>query len=176
MKKQYILGRHPILSDSFIANQVENDLGQIWSVEASLDSFVPWISYVESLNGKKILVFGTGGGGTIVACALNVGKGIVYGVDISEWAISTSFKRATEYGVSEKVELRYLKTTYPLPFPKDFFDIIIIQDVIEHITDERSKYIQDIYDKLKIDGIIVIGGTPNLIYPMDYHTTSTLVN
>ena len=89
-KKTYIKDKHPILDKEFIDTYLKGDVGQIFSVEASLDSFIPWINYVDTLVNKKVLVFGTGCGGTVVACALNIERGKVYGVDISKSAIETT--------------------------------------------------------------------------------------
>lgn len=161
---------HPILNDDFI-NSVNGDTGQIYSVEASLDSLIPWINYVGSIKDKVVLIFGTGAGGTAVACALHVGNGKIYGVDISLSAISIATKRAEIYGVSNKMKLVHMESTYPLPFKDEFFDVVIIADVIEHIIDERSKYIKNAFQKLKKEGLFIITGTPNILYPKDRHTT-----
>ncbi|MCK4662453.1 MAG: methyltransferase domain-containing protein [Bacteroidales bacterium] len=162
--------KHPILSNDFVP-YLNNDIGQLFSVEAALDSVIPWINYVCPLKNQKILIFGTGGGGTAVACALNINDGIIYGVDISKWAIETTTKRAKKYDVLKKMQLYHLTSTYPLPFKDNFFDIAIVADVIEHIVDERSKYVKNIFNKLKKEGLLIITGTPNLLYPKDIHTT-----
>ena len=60
-KKSFIKTKHPILSDKFINNYLKGVVGQIFSVEASLDSLIPWINYVDFLENRKVLVFGTGG-------------------------------------------------------------------------------------------------------------------
>lgn len=160
---------HPILTEDLIDELNIRD--QIFSVEGSLDTLIPWIKYITKLENKKVLVFGTGGGGTTVATALNIGDGEVYGVDINEWAISTTRKRAEAYSVMDKVKLFYLEITCPLPFEDEFFDLVIIADVIEHIIDERGKYLRENFAKLKKEGLLIITGTPNLIYPYDFHTT-----
>jgi len=144
---------------------------QIFSVEGSLDSLIPWLDYYYPIRDKKILVFGTGLGGTTVACSLNIGNGLVYGVDISEDAIEKTYLRAEAYDVSDKVELTYLKDTYPLPFMDNCFDAVFITAVIEHIVDDRRKYVREAYRVLKKDGLFFITGTPNLLYAKDRHTT-----
>lgn len=144
---------------------------QIFSVEGSLDSLIPWLDYYYPIRDKKILVFGTGLGGTTVACALNIGAGIVYGVDISEDAIKKTFLRAEAYGVSDKIKLHYMQDTYPLEYPNDYFDAVFITDVIEHIVEDREKYVREAYRVLKKGGLFFITGTPNLMYAKDRHTT-----
>jgi len=167
-KKLYIKEVHPVIKDEYL-DYIPED--QLFSVEASQDSLIPWIKYVTQLESKKVLVFGTGGGGTLVACALNIGDGKVYGVDINKNILFTATKRAEAYGVLDKIELIYMQESYPLPFETGFFDIVILADVIEHIIDEREKYIRETFRVLKKNGIYVITGTPNLLYPKDSHTT-----
>lgn len=173
-KKTYIKDKHPILDKEFIDTYLKGDVGQIFSVEASLDSFIPWINYVDTLVNKKVLVFGTGCGGTVVACALNIERGKVYGVDISKSAIETTTKRAILYKVANKIELFHMESTFPLNFNNEYFDIVIMADVLEHIVDDRSKYVKNVFSKLKKGGLLIITGTPNVLYPKDLHTTGLL--
>ena len=166
--KDFIKDVHPVIKDENIKYFSPNEL---FSVEASLDSLIPWINSVDNLENKEILIFGTGGGGTVVACALNIGVGKVYGVDISDDAISTAIKRAEVYGVSDKIELKYLQDTYPLPYDNEKFDMVIVADVIEHIVNDRRKYLRETFRVIKKNGLLIITGTPNCLYPKDYHTT-----
>jgi SAM-dependent methyltransferase len=166
--KDFVKDVHPVINDEYLKYFSPAEL---YSVEASLDSLIPWINSVDNLENKEILVFGTGGGGTVVACALNIGNGKVYGVDINDDAIKTTFKRAEVYGVLEKIELKYLRDTYPLPLDDCKFDMVLVVDVIEHIVNERKKYLRECFRVLKKNGLLIITGTPNLLYPKDYHTT-----
>lgn len=170
-RKLYIREVHPVIKGDYL-NYIPPD--QLFSVEASLDSLIPWIKYVTTMENKIILVFGTGGGGTLVACALNIGNGKVYGVDINKDILLTASKRAEAYGVLDKIEFVYMQESYPLPFETEFFDIVILADVIEHIIDERGKYVKETFRVLKKNGIYIITGTPNLLYPKDSHTTKLL--
>ncbi|WP_152427768.1 class I SAM-dependent methyltransferase [Desulfotignum phosphitoxidans] len=172
MKNEYMQNDHPFLKDDFIKKYIKQDIdGQLYSVEASLESLIPWIDYVTDIQNNKILVFGTGGGGTAVACALKVGNGKVYGIDINSWAVDTTKERSRLYGTSDKLILKCVDDSYPLPFPDEYFDIVIMADVIEHIIEDRVKYVQECFTKLKKDGYFIITGTPNLFYPKDRHTT-----
>jgi len=144
---------------------------QIFSVEVSLDSLIPWLNYYYPIRDKRILVFGTGFGGTTVACALNIGSGLVYGVDISEDAIQKTLLRAEAYGVKDKVRLKFMNDTYPLDYEDEYFDAVFLTDVIEHIVNERSKYIREAFRVLKKTGLFFITGTPNVLYAKDRHTT-----
>lgn len=160
---------HPVLSTE-VQKYFPED--QLYSVEHNLETLIPWIKYVEPVENKSIFVFGTGSGGTTVACALNIGEGKVTGVDINENEINKTRIRAEAYNVTRKIELKYLFSTYPLPYENEMFDIVIMSSVIEHIVDERGKYIREIFRVLKKNGLLVISGTPNLLYPKDKHTTN----
>ena len=159
---------NPYLQGKY-ANVFPDD--QLFSVEGSLDSLIPWLEYYFPIRNKRILVFGTGLGGTTVACALNIGDGIVYGVDISEDAIEKTYLRAEAYEVQDKVNLKFMADTYPLDYDSNYFDAVFITDVIEHIVDNRSKYIKEAFRVLRKDGLFFITGTPNLLYAKDRHTT-----
>lgn len=167
-RKPYIREVHPIIKGDYLKYIPED---QLFSVEASLDSLIPWIKYVTPIENKKVLVFGTGGGGTLVACALNIGDGKVYGVEINKDILFTATKRAEAYKVLDKIEFVYMEKSFPLPFETGFFDIVILADVIEHIVDERGKYVRETFRVLKEGGLYIITGTPNLLYPKDSHTT-----
>lgn len=160
---------HPVLKDGFEKYFPED---QLYAVEHNLETLIPWIKYVENPMNKNVLIFGTGSGGTTVACALNVGNGLVTGVDINENEIIKTGKRAEAYKVRDKVDLKYLNKSCPLPFEDGFFDIAILASVIEHIVDERGKYIREVFRVVKKNGVIMISGTPNLLYPKDKHTTN----
>jgi ubiquinone/menaquinone biosynthesis C-methylase UbiE len=160
---------HPVLNSGLEKNY---PIDQLYSVESNLETLIPWIKYLEPMEDKNIFIFGTGSGGTAVACALNVDKGKVTGVDINEYEIEKAKIRAKAYNVSDKVELLHSVNTSHLPYKNDAFDIVIIESVIEHIVDERGKYIKEAFRILKKGGLMVISGTPNLLYPKDKHTTN----
>jgi ubiquinone/menaquinone biosynthesis C-methylase UbiE len=160
---------HPVLKNGF-ENYFPED--QLYSVEHDIETLIPWIRYIEPMENKNVFVFGTGSGGTTVSCALYVGEGKVVGVDISENEIKKTKIRAKAYKVEDKVDVQYLKKTCPLPFEDEAFDIAIIHSVIEHIVDERGKYIKEVFRVLKRNGLLIISGTPNLLYPKDKHTTN----
>jgi|Deesub1362B_J571_1020462.scaffolds.fasta_scaffold00891_7 ubiquinone/menaquinone biosynthesis C-methylase UbiE len=81
----------------------------------------------------------------------------VYGVDIDENAL----KIAKTYYVHPNVE--YIKgDVLKLPFPNNFFDIVVSFETIEHISD-TEKYITEIKRVLKPRSIFICS-TPNIKY------------
>lgn len=88
----------------------------------------------------------------------------VYGVDIDKNAL----KIARTYYSHPSVE--YIRgDVLSLPFPDNFFDVIVSFETIEHILD-TEKYISEIKRVLKPDGIFICS-TPNIKYTMhpEYH-------
>jgi len=76
----------------------------------------------------------------------NVGTHDVTGVDIKDW----------------DVPFKFVKTNLDegLPFEDETFDVVIAQDIIEHVRD-TDLFVSEIYRVLKSGGYTVIG-TPNL--------------
>jgi ubiquinone/menaquinone biosynthesis C-methylase UbiE len=159
---------HPILKNGYVKKIPED---RHYSVEHNLEILIPRIKYVEPLENKNVFVFGTGSGGT-VACALNIGKGKVIGIDINEDEINKTKIRAEAYNVRDKIELYCFKETFSLPFKDGIFDVVLICSVIEYIVDERGKYIREAFRILKKNGLLVISGTPNSVLNEKHGFTS----
>lgn len=62
-------------------------------------------------------------------------------------------------------------STQNLPYDNDFFDLIIVLAVIEHLPYEnRHLYVDEYYRVLKTDGIIGFWDTPNRYFPFESHS------
>ena len=57
--KDFVKEVHPVIKGE---NMKYFSPGELFSVEASLDSLIPWINSIYNLENKEILVFGMGGG------------------------------------------------------------------------------------------------------------------
>jgi len=103
----------------------------------------------------KIVELGCGEGSILLTIARAFGAKEVYGVDINEEAL----KKARAKGIKvAKVDLN----KEPLPFPSEFFDIVLMQEVIEHLTNPDNA-IEETYRILKPKGYFLIS-TPNLAW------------
>lgn len=101
--------------------------------------------YVNNKDFKiKILDVGCGTGSTLESLQ---GKGELYGVDTSNFALKLCDSRG-EFKL-KKVDAEHLK------FPKNFFDVIIMSDIIEHVDNDK-KAIENCYNILKNKGILII--------------------
>jgi SAM-dependent methyltransferase len=78
----------------------------------------------------------------------------VYGVDLSHWAIDFAKQKFGLQNVTQGVlnEVRY---------PDNFFDVVIMKDVIEHLINPKSE-LKEIHRILKPGGVICIN-TPNIV-------------
>lgn len=109
-----------------------------------------------SLKNKKILDVGCGEG--LYLKRFKNFTNELYGIDIDE----------------EKIEK--IKNQFPnvrvapaekLPFPENFFDIILFNEVLEHVEDDK-KAIREAFRCLKKGGKIIIFA-PNRFYPFETH-------
>jgi ubiquinone/menaquinone biosynthesis C-methylase UbiE len=77
----------------------------------------------------------------------------VYGIDLSHWAIDFAKQNIGLKNVSQG-------TLTQVQYPDNFFDVVIMKDVIEHLPDPKSELIE-IYRIVKPGGIICVN-TPNI--------------
>ncbi|MBI2304568.1 MAG: class I SAM-dependent methyltransferase [Chloroflexi bacterium] len=108
------------------------------------------------LDGKKILDVGCGIG-TYLA-RFRAFSPQVYGVDIDRDKVKQGSR-----------ELPYLATACAenLPFQDGVFDVILLHEVLEHVTDD-GEALQEAYRVAKEGGRIVIY-VPNRLYPFETH-------
>ena len=107
------------------------------------------IEQVISCNDLTILDLGSGEGGTSEILSKN---NYVISFDLSK-------ERLRRQSGHEKKTLRLCGNASNLPFTKNSFDVIIIQDVIEHVSD-RSNFPETLNHLLKQNGIVYLS-TPN---------------
>ena len=116
---------------------------------------------VEELDlekGDKILEAGCGPGYYLNLLARLGAKYQLYGVDIDEKALAIAKKIPNTKSVL-KADL-----TRKLPFSTNFFDKVILSEVVEHIPNEK-KALKEIYRVLRPGGKVVVT-VPNKNYPL----------
>jgi len=118
-----------------------------------------------SLKPKRVLDFGCGRGELALNLALTDIE--TYGIDISDDAINIS-EEIKNYWIktNPEMKLNFLKLkNNKLNFNDSFFDIIILSDVIEHLTENEIKqYFKEFHRILNKNGIIIIHTSPNKIF------------
>ena len=116
---------------------------------------VALLSSVMAFEDAKIIDFGCGDGSLLmdVADALNIKD--VYGVDIDEVAL----KKAANRGIKVfKIDLN----VDPLPFKDGFFDVVLMEEVIEHLINPDNA-LREAHRILKEGGLFLVS-TPNLAW------------
>ena len=101
-------------------------------------------------KGKKILDFGCGVGRFTDTLKVLSENGLVYGVDINQWAIDKATKTLPE------IDFRHFDGE-KIPFPTGFFNVIFTWTVLQHIPNEElEKVIIEFRRVLKNDGHIIV--------------------
>ena len=108
------------------------------------------------LEGKRILDIGCGLG--VYVRRLREFSDAVYGVDVDEEKIVEGSKTLPN--------LRAAPAEW-LPFPDDSFDVVLLNEVLEHVQDDR-RAVLEAYRVLAPAGRMVIF-VPNRLYPFETH-------
>mgnify|MGYP001156736574 FL=1 len=109
--------------------------------------------------GMKVLDIGCGRGEIVSACS-KLGA-YTYGIDYAPAAVNIS--RISKEN-NNQVSLADAKS---LPFPKHYFDRVLMLDVVEHLFPwELEKTFQQVFRVLKHDGLMVIHTAPNAWYDL----------
>lgn len=104
--------------------------------ELTIQHYKPFIDPVSMFKGKKVLDIGSGAGGkTLYYASLGVEK--IWGVEIVAHYQAEATALAKEKGMQEVAEFLTGDATN-LPFPENFFDVIIANDVMEHVSDPEG--------------------------------------
>ncbi len=127
---------------------------QIWT--PGLERRLDMVRAKLSLEGKRILDVGCGVGA--FARRLREFSRDVYGVDVDE-------ERVREGGA--RVPNLALSLGEYLPFAADTFDVVLLHEVIEHVTDDLAT-LEEVRRVLRPGGRAVIF-CPNRLYPFETH-------
>lgn len=114
------------------------------------------LNQFQEISDKKILDIGSGEGGT---SSILSEHNFVISVDLSLFRLS---RQKQNYNNKNLVNCDALN----LPFRKNFFDVIILQDVLEHLYDHEN-FLKDIKNALSRDGIIYLS-TPNKLSILNF--------
>jgi SAM-dependent methyltransferase len=112
------------------------------------------VGMLPAANGNYLEI-GCGNGATLEYLKAN-GADYVAGVDINAEAIAAAKKRGLDTAFVADIEKDNL------PFEKNFFDGIILADVLEHLYDPLDA-VKKMRSYLRVDGVMVIS-IPNVKY------------
>jgi|SRR3989344_209655 len=120
-------------------------------------------------KSSKILDVGCGRGDIALYLGRNAKE--IVGIDYSKEAIelANSTKKNFPLAIRKKVHFKILNVK-SLPFPDNYFDVVICIDVLEHLyRGEAEKAMQEIKGILKKDGILFIHtGTNKILHDYTY--------
>ena len=98
--------------------------------------------------------------------------------EIHTFDIDSEFVEITKLKVKElnldkviKVLKLSNKTSLNLPYKDNYFDLVIVLAVVEHLPYEnRHMYVDEYYRVLKLNGMIGFYDTPNKYFPIEMHS------
>lgn len=137
--------------------------------------FTPLFNYLNSngLKGLKVLEVGCSAGQSTEL--LNEQDCIeeIYSYDVDKLLVDVTKIKTEELSLKKvkKIDCFSNLETLNLPYQNNFFDIVILSGVLEHLPFEnRSMYVDEYYRKLKLGGLICFFDTPNRNYPLESHS------
>ncbi len=97
----------------------------------------------------------------------------IYSFDVDKILLEVTKTKVQELGLKKvkRVDCFSNQETLALPYQNNYFDLIILSGVLEHLPFEnRHMYVDEYYRKLKIGGLICFLDTPNRNYFMETHS------
>ncbi len=134
-----------------------------WQFErgsATLENFRDFISPAAMMQGKTVLDIGSGAGGKTLYYA-TLGARRVCGVDVVPRYREEAAALAQAKGLADRAEFLCADATR-LPFPEGTFDVVIANDVLEHVPDPEG-LLRESYRVLRV------GGRSYINFPPYYH-------
>ncbi len=137
---------------------------------------IPQVLAFTNLRGLEILDFGCGTGSSVVALAEKAKGGSITATDIDPDALEIAKLRLEYHDLADQVRLRLIPSVVEvgdLKMPDETFDFILANGVLEHVVpfSARPKVILEMWRLLKRGGLLFISETPNVLWPIDRHTT-----
>lgn len=125
------------------------------------------------LSSKRVLDFGCGTGASTVVLANHAREVVAF--DINPNTVAICQRRLQEHGLADRARAVSAPDFRSLQPELGSFDFILLEAVLEHIPITlrglRSELLRTLFAVLKPGGHLFISGTPNRLWPFDFHTT-----
>lgn len=97
----------------------------------------------------------------------------IYNYDVDRAFVEITHIKKEELNLHKVKRIDHLsiQDTLSLPYENNFFDLIVVLAIVEHLPFEnRHIYVDNYYKKLKVGGIIGYWDTPNRFFPFERHS------
>lgn len=134
------------------------------------------LSYIseEAFINSKILDFGCGSGASSCSMSRMFPTSKIIGIELEENLLAIAKARVKFYEL-ENVDLYHSPDPENIPKNLGEFDHIIMTGVFEHLLPkERENLLPQLWSLLKPGGILFLHETPNILFPIETHTTGRL--
>ena len=137
------------------------------------DLMMSLLSYVRESDfvGKLVLDFGCGSGASTVIIARMFPRCRVLGVELDERLLELARLRIQHYRL-DNVDLLRSPAADRIPEQALGVDFILLSAVWEHLLPaERPLLLLQMWESLKLQGVLFVNQTPDARFPMEAHTT-----
>ena len=129
-----------------------------------------------SLQNLDILDFGCGTGSSAVMMAEAESSNRVVAADIDPASLELAELRFRYHEILSRITIRHIapiRAVGDLELPTETFDFVLMNGVLEHVIPFRTRkaVLLDAWRVLRRGGLLFISETPNLLWPIDRHTT-----
>ena len=135
----------------------------------------PLFDYLKSagLKNLKVLEVGCSAGQATELLNEEFSIAEIYSYDVDKILVEVVKLKAEELGLKKvkSVDCFSSRETLNLPYQNNFFDVIILSGVVEHLPlENRHMFVDEYYRKLKLGGLICFLDTPNRNFPFEAHS------
>jgi 2-polyprenyl-3-methyl-5-hydroxy-6-metoxy-1,4-benzoquinol methylase len=139
--------------------------------DRTLKHVLPWIEKYQSLEGRRLIDFGSGCGSSALASSYFAAE--VLSFEISQVSVQAYRTRMETLGrknvhvtLAEPARIAQVAAEAIRPG-----DVVLLLAVVEHLTEtEQYQYLKQFWDALSPGDVLVIVETPNRLAYMDTHT------
>jgi ubiquinone/menaquinone biosynthesis C-methylase UbiE len=158
-----ITRKGPERASQFLVHQAE----RCWFLKPLFDSLNA------ACRQLRILEVGCSAGHLTEFLNEQAATGEIYAFDVDRAMVDVARLKQQELNLSKVKRIDHFSVydTRSLPYESDFFDVVIVAAIVEHLPYEtRHLYVDEYYRVLRVGGVIGFWDTPNRYYPFESHS------